>query len=88
MSHYNSLEKFNRRISKKAQRDFFIAQWQAFIRGSFTSPEHVTRSFPVTFQTAWNWWHGLCCPMGDEVNLAWMDFPEEARAYLSGGRAA
>jgi len=84
----NSLEKFNRRISKKAKRDFFAARWKDFVRGTFRSPEDVIRHFDVTFQTACNWWNGVCCPFGDEVNMAWDDFPEAARAYLGRQLAA
>jgi len=87
MSHSNGFDSlpqpWKRGVSKKAQREQFKVLWSQYLRASFRSPEHVSVAFDVTFQSAWNWWNGLVCPLGDEVNTAHRLHPEIARDYLN-----
>ena len=68
-----SLPKF---IDPRSFRARFASYWSDFIHANYRSPEEVSVSFGVTFQTACNWWHGTNRPSGDVVARAGRRFTE------------
>ncbi|MTH79397.1 hypothetical protein [Paracoccus aestuariivivens] len=56
-------------------RDAFMRRWSLLMIGSFSSREECAVHFGVTFQTACNWFDGMCRPYGDIVDHAMATLP-------------
>jgi len=59
-------------------RDAFMRRWSLLMIASFTSREACAVHFSVTFQTACNWFDGMCRPYGDIVDHAMATLPRYA----------
>lgn len=59
-------------------RDQFQRDWSLLMIGSFASREACAVHFDVSFQTACNWFEGMCRPYGDHVEWARRSLPRYA----------
>ncbi|MDQ7775280.1 MAG: hypothetical protein Q4615_04855 [Paracoccus aminovorans] len=56
----------------------FLRRWSLLMISSFGSREECAVHFGVTFQTACNWFDGICRPYGDAVAFAVETLPRYA----------